>query len=1025
MTETNNSRKGYAIRNGAIGLLAGLAILLMGIILTFRFLSAFFTNFSPASQVLLIVVLISIPFVLALFGYLIGLRQQKLAHQVSDLQHTVEKYESQHSELTDENNRRTALEEILERGKREWEGIFDAVEDAIVVADGSGRIVRCNRSATLWLNTSFDRLVNQPVDSINLTQSDDQPFRLVDTNGELFIPDLARWVDVTRYPISFDEENHGIIYVIRDITKRKEDEATIRQQKEYLEALVSSSPVAIVTLDLNRRILSCNQAFEALFGHTRDEISGRILDDVLLEQGVKGDAVSTSEKLLHGEVVKTTIQCRGKDDSIIDVQASGVPLVVEGQIAGLLWQFHDVSELTQARRAAEQADRAKTEFLANMSHEIRTPMNGIIGMLELTLDSDLKPEQYDLLQGAHESSLSLMSVLNTVLDFSKIEAGQIQLETLDFDLHSLVEGIAQTIASRAEAKGLEMLTFIDPDVPFGVRGDPGRLRQVIVNLIENAIKFTDKGEILLSASLKERQDSRMVIQFNVADTGIGIPKDRQKVIFERFIQVDGSTTRKYGGTGLGLAICKQLVELLGGQIGVESDPGRGSNFWFTITLEVMPQPQINVLATDNTFPGTKVLVVDDNATNRWILTRMLDALGCKVMTVANGSEVIPVMFRGLMVNSFYDLVLLDLQMAGIDGEEILRAIRNEPLTKDVKVILMASMTATSLLERLKPLVFSSVLQKPVKQSQLRDAIKSALLGVPLPDTGSLRENLAVHNNGRGCYILVVEDNNISQKMVRVMLTRMGHQVDLANNGIEALSAIREHRFDLIFMDIQMPEMDGFEATLQIRILEGKASHTPIIAMTAHAMAGDAQRCFDAGMDDYLPKPLDRDKVRFMIDKWALFKRSSAMPSSSVERPQGEATSQAAPADESGRRSDEDDLLDINSALPRFGDDRVFYLNLLGDFLKSLPLEVASLHTALDNRQFDRLSFLAHKLKGVAANFGSHRLTSLAKSLDEFSNAQDLEQSKQLVTEIDRATSLIETRFQEINQQERVQFNDVI
>ena len=1015
MTGKSDSRLGYALHYLLTGLLTGAVIILAGTVVFWRVLPDTFSQFSTASQVVIIAFFALIPFILGLSGYWIGIRQEKLDLTNTSQLQKIEELETHRLEQSIENNRRAELEKILERGKREWETIFDSVEDAILVADGDGSIIRCNRSATIWLNTPFDQLVNKPANAIHLDKMVENDLKLVGSTGEIYLPNRLQWIDITRFPISFDESNQGIIYIIRDITKRKQDEATIRQQKEYLEALVSSSPVSIVTLDLQRRVLSCNQAFETLFQHPRDRIIGRKLDKVLYEQGVKSDAISNTEYLLQGELVRTTFQSRGKDSEVIDIDASGVPLVEEGVTAGFLWQFHDVTELSQARRAAEQADRAKTEFLANMSHEIRTPMNGIIGMIELTLESDLKPEQHDLLQGARESAASMMSVLNTVLDFSKIEAGQIQLEKVDFDLHSLVEGIAQTVASRAEAKGLEMLAFIDQEVPYWVRGDPGRLRQIVVNLVENAIKFTDKGEILISARLKDHTGEKLVVQFNVADTGIGIPKDRQQVIFDRFIQVDGSTTRKYGGTGLGLAICKQLAELLGGQIGVESQPGRGSNFWFTVSLEAMPQPEIEMQQKIDTFPGIRVLVVDDNATSRWIMTRMLESLDCQVMAVSSGNEVIPVMFRGLMANSFFDLVLLDFQMAGINGEDILRAIRNEPLTHDVKVIVMSSMTAAGSLDRIKPLGFSNVLQKPVKLSHLRNAIQSALTGIPLPDTGQLRANLAAHKNGRGCSILLVEDNPINQKMVQVMLSRMGHHVDLANNGLEAVSAIREHRYDLIFMDVQMPEMDGFEATVQIRLLEGQEYHTPIVAMTAHTMAGDAQRCFDAGMDDYLSKPLEREKISTMVEKWALFKQ----PQPGATIASKHKTERKTPGTKDLSPTGQDELLDVDRALPRFGNDRNFFVNLLSDFASSLPEEAANMHAALENQQFDRFSFLAHKLKGVAANFNANKLTTLAKQLDESGKAEDLEESQQLLTELDQVVELVIARIKKITQQERV------
>jgi two-component system sensor histidine kinase/response regulator len=1008
-------RIGFAIWYTIIGLLVGLAIVLTGGAISYPFLSAIISLYSPFNQVVLLVLVITIPTLMALAGHMIGIRREQLSQQNADLRQVLVNFENRQQELTLENSRRMELEKILERGKREWEGIFDSVQDAILVTDGNGIVLRCNRSATFWLNIPFDQLVNRQIATIFLGEPGHETIKLTEVVGEAFIPSRKAWIDVTRYPISFDEDNQGIIYIVRDITERKQNEATIRQQKEYLEALVSSSPVAIVTLNLESCILSCNQAFESLFDYAPGVVLGRNLEQVLAEQGYKNDSSSDFKKVLQGVVVKTTIQCQGKEDQIKDIEASGVPLVVEGKIIGLLWQFHDVSELTQARRSAEQADRSKTEFLANMSHEIRTPMNGIIGMIELVLESDLKPEQYELIVGARESASALMGVLNSVLDFSKIEAGQIQLEQVDFDLHSLVEGIAQTVASRAEAKGLEFLTFMDAGVPFGVRGDPGRLRQILVNLVENAIKFTEKGEVLLSANLKESHDSKVVIQFNVADTGIGVPKDRQQVIFDRFIQVDGSTTRRFGGTGLGLAISKQLAEMLGGQIGIESEPGHGSNFWFTTVLELLPQPETNNEQAGESLNRLKVLVVDDNATSRWILTRMLESFGWDVMSISSGSEVIPVLFRGLLTNSFFDLVLLDFQMAGLDGEETLRAIRNEPLTRDVKVVMMISMTAASSLERVKPLGYSGVVQKPIKQIQLKDVIIAALGGASQPEPDRLREGQSLRSAGHKRTILLVEDNKINQKMAQVMLSRQGHVVDVANNGLEAISAVKGRLYDLIFMDVQMPEMDGFEATLQIRLLEGNNRHTPIVAMTAHAMAGDAQRCYDAGMDDYLPKPLDREKVFKMIEKWGVFGRTYFPLSESNEllgiSPQIAASSSPEALDDS-----QDELLDINSALPRFSNDRDFFMSLLSEFLMSLPEETAGLHAALEGKQFDRLSFIAHKVKGAAENFSAERLASLTRTLDARAEAHDFEESQRLLTEIDHIVEQLAARFAQISPQ---------
>jgi two-component system, sensor histidine kinase and response regulator len=613
--------------------------------------------------------------------------------------------------LQKENIERNRLEKILERGKREWEAIFDAVQDAIVVIDNQGTIIRCNRQAVQWLGTSFEQLISTSIHDIQFNQSQDASQRFVNISGETYIPEKLGWYDVTRYPIYQEEDLEGTIYVVRDITERKRAEAIIHEQKQYLEALINNSPVAIVTLDMNQAILSSNPAFESMFGYSHGEVVGRNLDQLLADDGVHSEALTFTEIVLRGEAVNGIVQRRRKDGTNADVEISGVPLVVEGQMSGALLLYHDITELMEARRAAEQADRAKSEFLANMSHEIRTPMNGIIGMIELALGTQVNEEQYDYLIGARESADALLSVLNGVLDFSKIEAGQLQLESVDFDLHAVVEGVAQTLASRAETKSLEIVSFIDPSVPSFVKGDPGRVRQVLVNLVENAIKFTERGEVLIRTECTGENSNKVSLKFSVSDTGIGIPNDRQKAIFERFIQADGSTTRKYGGTGLGLTISKELAEMMGGGIGVESEPGQGSTFWFTVVLEKLPGRSYPAERAASDLQGVRVLIVDDNATNRRIFSKMLEGFGCIVTAVSSGTEVMPALFRGLLTNTPYKLVLLDMQMPPIDGEVTLRMIRNETLTQNVKVIILTSMGRRNELGRLSELGVSGYLLK--------------------------------------------------------------------------------------------------------------------------------------------------------------------------------------------------------------------------------------------------------------------------------------------------------------------------
>ncbi len=473
------------VRYALLGLLLGLIFVLLGIGLASELLQSTQSALPGVSPKLMLLAVL-LPAGLVAAGALIGKRQDLLEQKSVEAQQFIESSSLRERQMIEENAQRNNLEKILERGKREWESIFDAVQDSILVVDSHGRIIRCNRSATHLLKTSFDQLVNTPIEYILLGAPQDTAIRLISLHGEVQIPVLGGWYDITRYPIDIDEENKGMIFTIRDITERKRSEAIIRQQKDYLQALINNSPVAIVTLNNEQNILSCNPAFETMFGYDHEEVMGQNLDRLLT--GAPGGSaygsgngnghgnghssgngsgnghfpVISSDRVLRGEPVKSIVQRHRKDGTIVDVEISGVPMVIDDQTSGVLWLLHDITELMQARRAAEQADRAKSEFLANMSHEIRTPMNGIIGMIELTLGTDLNDEQYDFLVGARESADALLSVLNDILDFSKIEAGQLQLETVEFELPNVVEGVAQTSAARAESKGLELVSFVDP-----------------------------------------------------------------------------------------------------------------------------------------------------------------------------------------------------------------------------------------------------------------------------------------------------------------------------------------------------------------------------------------------------------------------------------------------------------------------------------------------------------------------------------------------------------------------------------
>ncbi len=582
---------------------------------------------------------------LGLASWTIGKRQFRLEELNRQLVEKNEQVGDREQALLAENFERLRLEKTLERGKREWEKIFDAVQDAIIVSDSTGMVIRCNEQAVERLHATFEQIINKPVNNVVLGEHEGQPLRLEDICGTVTYAEGLGWLDVNRYPLDLESEHSGQIYVIHDVTERKRVEMLLQEQKEFLQGLISNSPVVIITTDPDMNIQLCNPAFEAMFGFTNQEAIGQNIK-LLFNESMEDEGAELVKQVQRAERVRKIAQRCHKDGRVIDVEIAGVPLVVEGRLTGALWIYHDITELIEARRAAERADQAKSEFLANISHEIRTPMNGIIGMIDLTLGTDLDAEQNSLLMDARKSADALMTVLNDVLDFSKIEAGQLHFETIQFSLPMVVEGVIQTTANHAESKHLELLAYVDPAVPEQVKGDPGRLRQVLINLIENAIKFTEKGEVLIQVDLVEEKDSHIEIRFQVKDSGIGIPAERQKAIFQRFVQADGSTTRKYGGTGLGLTISKELIEGMGGSIWVESTPGVGSSFIFTIQLEkanpVIEKSFVSHLA------GVRVLVVDDNATNRLIFSKMLTAMGCHVTAVSSGTQVIPAIFRGLL-----------------------------------------------------------------------------------------------------------------------------------------------------------------------------------------------------------------------------------------------------------------------------------------------------------------------------------------------------------------------------------------
>jgi PAS domain S-box-containing protein len=793
----------------------------------------------------------------------------------------------------------------------------------------------------------------------------------------------------------------------------------VQNESEHRFRLISETlPVGIFETDAESECLYTNTSWQEIFGVSLIESLMGDWRDFLHPD----DRDSVSEQW---EQTLTNLKAFSKDCRIITpkgeerwIQLRSSPVFSDtgtrytGTAVDITDRKHTEVELKKAKEAAEAASIAKSEFLANMSHEIRTPMNGVIGMTNLLMDTNLSTEQQQFIVTIQKSADSLMTVINDILDFSKIEAGKLELEMIDFDLRITLEEVAELMSLKAYEKGLEFASIVHHEVPSLLRGDPGRLRQILINLVGNAIKFTDSGEVVLKAILEEEDAHGAVIRFSVTDTGIGIPEEGTDRLFKSFSQVDGSTSRNYGGTGLGLAISKQLTELMEGHIGVESKEGQGSTFWFTVNLEKQPDnceaPMIH-----EDIRKKRILFVDDNAINRQVYREQLKSWGCRFGEASGGSQAIDELKHARKIGDPFEIAVIDMQMPNMNGEELGRNIKQDPDLADTILIMVSSMGARGDVTRLKKIGFAAYLTKPIKHFHLYDCLATTAnkwkdKQQPQDDAIVTRHFLADRKK-QGIRILLAEDDATNRKVALHILKKFGYRADAAKNGEEVLQALENVPYDIVLMDIQMPVMDGYAATRRIRELELKArelklnknndkdlskpeiqlsartERIPIIAMTAHAMKGDREKCIAAGMDDYTPKPINPEELLEKIEKWTRVKQNLSNPGSGVQM---ESIEPAA--------SEEIQPLDLEKALERTMGDKEFLKMLLGGFIQELPDQIESLKVAVADTDTVALIERAHKLKGAAANLSAYGISSAAKSLEEIGRSQKMGQAHQIL-----------------------------
>jgi two-component system sensor histidine kinase/response regulator len=932
-----------------------------------------------------------------------------------------------------EAERRERTQADLERQTQLLEGLMDAIPDNVYFKDRQGRFLLINRAkanrsglahpSEAIGKTDYDFFQTEHsraayADELRIMETGQA---LVDHEERLVWPDgRITWVSSTKVPLRDRRgEVIGTLGISRDITEHHRIQEVLQQERDRLRTLIDNLPDLIFIKDEQCRFVTVNRPLALMYGcESEADLVGKSdydfrpkeLADFYHEDDQR--VIQTGEPLLNREedfqtdsgerrwVITTKVPLRGLD----------------GRVLGLIGIAHDITNRKrreqELKAAKEAASRAKSDFLANMSHEIRTPMNAVIGMTELVLDTPLTPQQHEYLDTVRNSAESLLGIINDILDFSKIEAGKVELEELPFESREVLGDTMKSLGVRAHGKGLELAVHVDPAIPAWLVGDPHRLRQVIVNLVGNAIKFTEHGEVVLHVSVAAKTDDRCRLRLKICDTGIGMSPEQQSRIFNAFEQADMSTTRRYGGTGLGLAISSKLVALMGGAITVESSVGAGSTFAFECDFRPATGEAARVVPTDiSRLIGLNVLIVDDNDTNRKILLEICKSWEMRPLAVASAEAALSLLRERSQKGPAFDLVLTDAAMPDVDGFTLARRIQEDPQLRSTLVMMLTSLDAMDDARRCDQLGIRSYLLKPVKQSELFDAIVMALGGEePSAEAPADGPRIVIPP----LRILLAEDSLANQKLACGLLGKWGHTVTVANNGREAVSHAMQGGYDVILMDVQMPELDGLAATTEIRRWEQhRGMHIPIIAMTAHAMKGDRERCLASGMDDYVSKPVRPVQLLSALAEFFTPLPEGAEPPPPRPPAHTAAPPQAtprrlvatAPAENGGRRP----CLDWSIARKSTYNDDELLRDVVAAFLEEAPGLMTRLEKSLTDNAATEARRFAHTLKGNLKTFGAEAMP-IAQAIEEAAAESRLEAVRERLPELRDGLAHVQTEM---------------